>query len=114
LATGAASGIGRACAVAFAAAGADVYGVGRAADPAEQVGAEQVAAETGGACLVADLSGPAAVDAPPADADIVVDNAGLQHLAPVAHEFPPERFTLSQRVMVEAPFPIPRRTLPHM
>lgn len=30
------------------------------------------------------------------------------------HEFPPERFALIQRVMVEAPFRILRRTLPHM
>ncbi|MCL2731289.1 MAG: 3-hydroxybutyrate dehydrogenase [Actinomycetia bacterium] len=106
--TGAASGIGRACAVAFAQAGAAVYVVDRAADAAKEV-----AAEIGGTCLVTDLSDPAAVDALPADADIVVNNAGLQHVAPV-HEFPPERFALIQRVMVEAPFRILRRTLPHM
>ncbi|SEO68699.1 3-hydroxybutyrate dehydrogenase [Actinacidiphila rubida] len=108
LVTGAASGIGRACAVAFAEAGAAVYVVDRAADAAKEV-----AAEIGGTCLVADLSDPDAVDALPADADIVVNNAGLQHIAPV-HEFPPERFQLIQRVMVEAPFRILRRTLPHM
>jgi 3-hydroxybutyrate dehydrogenase len=106
--TGAASGIGRACAIAFAEAGASVYVVDRAADAARKV-----AAGIGGICLVADLSDPAAVDALPADSDIVVNNAGLQHVAPV-HEFPPERFTLIQRVMVEAPFRILRRTLPHM
>jgi 3-hydroxybutyrate dehydrogenase len=106
--TGAASGIGRACAVAFAEAGAAVYVVDRAAQAAKDV-----AAEIGGTCLVADLSDPEAVDGLPADADIVVNNAGLQHVAPV-HEFPPDRFTLIQRVMVEAPFRILRRTLPHM
>jgi 3-hydroxybutyrate dehydrogenase len=94
--------------VAFAAAGATVYVVDRAPDAAKEV-----AAEIGGICLVADLSYADAVDALPADADIVVNNAGLQHIAPV-HEFPPERFTLIQRVMVEAPFRILRRTLPHM
>lgn len=108
LVTGAASGIGRACAVAFAEAGAAVYVVDIAADAAEEV-----AAETGGTALVTDLSDPDAVDALPDDADIVVNNAGLQHIAPV-HEFPPQRFTLIQRVMVEAPFRILRRTLPHM
>jgi 3-hydroxybutyrate dehydrogenase len=108
LVTGAASGIGRACAVALAEAGAAVYVVDRAADAAKEV-----AAVIGGTCLVADLSDPDAVDALPADADIVVNNAGLQHIAPV-HEFPPERFALIQRVMVEAPFRILRRTLPHM
>ncbi|RAJ43553.1 3-hydroxybutyrate dehydrogenase [Kitasatospora sp. SolWspMP-SS2h] len=108
LVTGAASGIGRACAEAFAAAGAHVYVVDLAAGPAEEL-----AARIGGTAHVADLSDPEAVEALPADADIVVNNAGLQHVAPV-HEFPVERFTLIQRVMVEAPFRILRRTLPHM
>ncbi|SEG15405.1 3-hydroxybutyrate dehydrogenase [Actinacidiphila yanglinensis] len=108
LVTGAASGIGRACAVALAEAGAAVYVVDRAADAARRV-----AAEIGGTCVVADLADPDAVDALPDDADIVVNNAGLQHIAPI-HEFPPERFTHIQRVMVEAPFRILRRTLPQM
>ncbi|WP_457033872.1 3-hydroxybutyrate dehydrogenase [Kitasatospora sp. P5_F3] len=108
LVTGAASGIGRACAEAFAAAGARVYIVDLAAEPAKEL-----AARIGGEAIVADLSDPAAVDALPDDADIVVNNAGLQHVAPV-HEFPPDRFALIQRVMVEAPFRILRRTLPHM
>ena len=108
LVTGAASGIGRACAVAFAEAGATVHVVDIAAEAAKTV-----AAEIGGICWVTDLSDPDAVDALPDDADIVVNNAGLQHIAPV-HEFPPDRFTLIQRVMVEAPFRILRRTLPHM
>ncbi|MEU8514195.1 3-hydroxybutyrate dehydrogenase [Kitasatospora sp. NPDC048722] len=108
LVTGAASGIGRACAEALAGAGARVYVVDLAAEPAREL-----AARIGGRAVVADLADPQAVDALPADADIVVNNAGLQHVAPV-HEFPPERFSLIQRVMVEAPFRILRRTLPHM
>ncbi|MFF3070276.1 3-hydroxybutyrate dehydrogenase [Kitasatospora sp. NPDC057904] len=108
LVTGAASGIGRACAEALAGAGARVYVVDLAAEPAREL-----AARIGGHAVVADLADPQAVDALPADADIVVNNAGLQHVAPV-HEFPPERFSLIQRVMVEAPFRILRRTLPHM
>ncbi|MER7668920.1 3-hydroxybutyrate dehydrogenase [Kitasatospora sp. NPDC096128] len=108
LVTGAASGIGRACAEALAEAGARVYVVDLAAGPAREL-----ADRIGGRAVVADLADPEAVDALPADADIVVNNAGLQHLAPV-HEFPVERFTLMQRVMVEAPFRILRRTLPHM
>ncbi|MEV7600315.1 3-hydroxybutyrate dehydrogenase [Kitasatospora sp. NPDC089797] len=108
LVTGAASGIGRACAEALAGAGARVYVVDLAAGPAREL-----ADRIGGHAIVADLADPAAVDALPADADIVVNNAGLQHVAPV-HEFPVERFTLIQRVMVEAPFRILRRTLPHM
>ncbi|MEU1296844.1 3-hydroxybutyrate dehydrogenase [Streptomyces sp. NPDC005840] len=108
LVTGAAGGIGRACAEGFAAAGAHVYVVDRIAGAAEEV-----AASIGGTAVVADLSEAEAVDALPDDADIVVNNAGLQHVAPL-HEFPPERFALIQRVMVEAPFRILHRTLPHM
>ncbi|MFE9424686.1 3-hydroxybutyrate dehydrogenase [Kitasatospora sp. NPDC006697] len=108
LVTGAASGIGRACARAFAEAGAHVYVVDLAGEAAERV-----AAEVGGTALVVDLSVAEAVEGLPADADIVVNNAGLQHVAPI-HDFPPERFTLIQRVMVEAPFRIVRRTLPAM
>ncbi|MER5845640.1 3-hydroxybutyrate dehydrogenase [Streptomyces sp. NPDC002012] len=108
LVTGAASGIGRACAQALAAAGAHVHVVDKAADAAKDL-AEAI----GGTAWVVDLSVPDAVDTLPADADIVVNNAGLQHVAPV-HEFPPDRFALIQRVMAEAPFRILRRTLPGM
>jgi 3-hydroxybutyrate dehydrogenase len=106
--TGGASGIGRACAFALAAAGAKVQVVDLAAEAAAEV-----AAEIGGTALVADLADPAAVDALPTEVDVVVNNAGLQHVAPV-QDFPPEKFALIQRVMVEAPFRILRRTLPHM
>ncbi|MCC9309806.1 3-hydroxybutyrate dehydrogenase [Kitasatospora sp. RB6PN24] len=108
LVTGAAGGIGRACAQALAAAGASVHVVDVAADAAVAV-----AAEIGGIAQIVDLSDPAAVETLPTEVDIVVNNAGLQHVAPV-QEFPPERFALIQRVMVEAPFRILRRTLPHM
>ncbi|MEV4614231.1 3-hydroxybutyrate dehydrogenase [Kitasatospora sp. NPDC049258] len=108
LVTGAAAGIGRACAEALAEAGARVYVVDLSADAAAEV-----AGRIGGIACVADLADPAAVDALPDDADIVVNNAGLQHIAPL-HEFPVERFTQIQRVMVEAPFRILRHTLPHM
>ncbi|RKE17296.1 3-hydroxybutyrate dehydrogenase [Streptomyces sp. TLI_171] len=108
LVTGAASGIGRACAVALAEAGAHVYVVDLAADAAKEL-----AAEIGGTAHTADLSDQEAVDGLPADADIVVNNAGLQFVAPI-HDFPVERFTTIQRIMVEAPFRIVRRTLPHM
>jgi 3-hydroxybutyrate dehydrogenase len=44
---------------------------------------------------------------------VLVNNAGFQHVAPL-QEFPPERFSQMLRVMVEAPFRIVRRALPHM
>ncbi len=108
LVTGAASGIGESCAAALAAAGAAVRVVDRNAE-----GAERVARRIGGTAHVVDLSDPDAVDTLPDDADIVVNNAGLQHVAAV-EDFPPERFALIHRVMVEAPFRILRRTLPGM
>ncbi|MDF3289313.1 3-hydroxybutyrate dehydrogenase [Streptomyces silvisoli] len=108
LVTGGASGIGRACAIAFAAAGARVHVVDRAGEAARLV-----ADETGGTAHVVDLADPDVVDTLPDDADIVVNNAGSQHVAPL-QDFPPERFAVMQRVMVETPFRILRRTLPHM
>ncbi|MFI7503346.1 SDR family oxidoreductase [Streptomyces sp. NPDC049687] len=98
----------RACAKALAEAGAFVYVVDMA-----KAAADQVAEEIGGSACVCDLSDPASFDALPVDVDIVVNNAGLQYVAPL-HDFPPERFTLIQKVMVEAPFRIIRHTLPHM
>ena len=44
---------------------------------------------------------------------MLVNNAGLQHVAPIP-EFDPERFSLILRVMLEAPFRLARRVLPHM
>lgn len=108
LVTGAASGIGRACARALASAGAHVHVVDKAGEAAKGL-----AEEIGGTAWVVDLSDPAVVDTLPADVDVVVNNAGLQHVAPV-HAFPPDRFALIQRVMVETPFRILRRTLPGM
>jgi 3-hydroxybutyrate dehydrogenase len=106
--TGGASGIGRACARRLAAAGAHVVVVDISAD-----GAKAAADESGGEYLVADLSDPDVADTLPLTADIVVNNAGLQHVAPV-HEFPPEEFGKILRLMVETPFRLIRRLLPGM
>ncbi|MFF0273171.1 3-hydroxybutyrate dehydrogenase [Streptomyces sp. NPDC004330] len=108
LVTGGGSGIGRACVLALARAGAFVHVVDRDADAAVAV------AETaGGRAQVADLADPDAIALLPTEIDILVNNAGLQHVAPLT-EFPPERFELIQKVMVTAPFLLMRRTLPHM
>ncbi|MFD0822000.1 3-hydroxybutyrate dehydrogenase [Micromonospora zhanjiangensis] len=108
LVTGGGSGIGRACAVRLAAAGAAVVVVDRNVEAAEAV-----AAECGGRAEVDDLADRDAVDRLDGAVDIVVNNAGLQHVAPVP-EFPAERFAYIHRVMVEAPFLLIRRALPHM
>ncbi|KAA2261164.1 3-hydroxybutyrate dehydrogenase [Solihabitans fulvus] len=108
LVTGAASGIGRACAIALADAGAKVHVVDR-----DAAGAVEVAKLVGGTPHVVDLADADLVDSLPRDVDVLVNNAGLQHVAPI-DEFPPERFALIQQVMVTAPFLLMRHCLPHM
>jgi 3-hydroxybutyrate dehydrogenase len=107
--TGAASGIGRACAHRLAAEGAAVVVLDRDADAAATV-----AKEIGDARSIAvDLSDLDAIDALDVDPDIIVNNAGIQHVAPI-EQFPPETFSLILRLMVEAPFRVVRRALPGM
>ncbi|MBB6344997.1 3-hydroxybutyrate dehydrogenase [Nonomuraea muscovyensis] len=108
LVTGGGSGIGAACARRLAAGGATVVVVDRSAEAAGKV-----AAEIGGSAVVADLGDPDFAGDLPPDADIVVNNAGFQHVAPI-EDFPPEVFAGMLRVMVEAPFLIARRVLPGM
>ncbi len=108
LVTGAASGIGRACAGRLARAGAAVTVVDLNGDAAREV-----AEEFGGKAVQADLSNYEELDGLEVDAEIVVNNAGLQHVAAV-EEFPPERFSMILRVMLEAPFRIVHKALPGM
>jgi 3-hydroxybutyrate dehydrogenase len=108
LVTGAASGIGAACARRLAAAGAKVTVLDLDSD-----GAERVAGEVGGTALVADLAAPRDWDGLDLAADVLVNNAGMQHVAPV-EEFPPERFAAMVAVMLEAPFRLARAVLPGM
>jgi 3-hydroxybutyrate dehydrogenase len=108
LITGGGSGIGKACAVRLAHDGADVVLLDRDAEAAKAV-----AAEVGGTAVTVDLSDLDAVDALDLAVDVLVNNAGLQHVAPV-HEFPVERFSYILRLMVEAPFRLARGALPHM
>ena len=102
--TGGASGIGRACAVWLAQAGASVVVLDRD---------EAAAKEVAGQFDAVDLTDLAAVDRLGLDADILVNNAGIQHVAPV-EQFPPEQFSLMLRLMVEAPFRLVRQCLPGM
>jgi 3-hydroxybutyrate dehydrogenase len=108
LVSGAASGIGAACARALAGAGAFVI----AAD-LDGPGATALAAELGGESWRVDLTDVAALEGLRLDVDILVNNAGIQHVAPV-EEFPPDMFRRILQLMVEAPFLLARAALPHM
>jgi 3-hydroxybutyrate dehydrogenase len=110
LVTGAASGIGRACAEALASAGAHVVAVDLDAAALEALSASGPDAFETRAMDLADLD---ALSTLPTDVDILVNNAGIQHVAPV-HEFPVEQFDLIQRLMLASPFRLIRQSLPHM
>ena len=106
LVTGAASGIGRACAARLVAAGARVVAADKDAEALRALDLDVERVEV-------DLADLDAVDRLDLAVDIVVNNAGLQHVAPI-EKFPPERFSYLLRVMLEAPFRIVRGALPHM
>ena len=106
--TGSASGIGRACAQRLSRAGAAVTVLALNGDDARKV-----ADTIGGEAVQADLSDYEVLDGLEVEADILVNNAGLQHVDAV-QDFPPERFSMILRVMLEAPFRIVHKALPGM
>ncbi|TCO32881.1 3-hydroxybutyrate dehydrogenase [Kribbella steppae] len=77
------------------------------------VGAKRVAEKVGGRAEVVDLGDLEAVDALGLRCDVLVNNAGLQHISPI-EDFSPDQFSLMLRVMLEAPFRLTRQVLPDM
>ncbi len=113
LVTGAAGGIGRACVLRLAAAGAKVRAVDR-----DAAGLEALAAPAAGLPgtvepHVLDLTDLDAAEQAAAGTDILVNNAGLQLVSPL-EDFPPDVFHTVLTVMLEAPFRLVRGALPHM
>ncbi|HET6827005.1 MAG TPA: 3-hydroxybutyrate dehydrogenase [Amnibacterium sp.] len=106
--TGAASGIGEATARALAAVGAHVVVADLDGD-----GASRVAAEIGGEAWQVDLSKPADLDELTLDADVLVNNAGVQTVSPI-EEFDPARWRFIVDLMLVAPFALVRAALPAM
>ncbi|MGW4022397.1 3-hydroxybutyrate dehydrogenase [Streptomyces sp. NPDC005009] len=113
LVTGAAGGIGRACVLRLAAAGAKVRAVDRDAAGLEALA--EAARDAGGAVEphVLDLTDLDAAELAAAGTDVLVNNAGLQLVRPI-EEFPPDVFHTVLTVMLEAPFRLIRGALPHM
>ena len=113
LVTGAAGGIGRACTLRLAAAGAKVRAVDMEA-PGLAALAEQ-AQDLAGTVEphVLDLTDLDAAEHAAAGTDVLVNNAGLQLVRPI-EEFPPDVFHTVLTVMLEAPFRLIRGALPHM
>jgi 3-hydroxybutyrate dehydrogenase len=108
LVTGGAAGIGLACARRLAALGAEVVVADR-----DAAGAERAAAEVGGSSWTVDLADTAALAGERLEVDVIVNNAGIQHVSPI-EEFPPETFATIVKVMLEAPFLLVRAALPYM
>jgi len=111
LITGAGSGIGLAMARAFAREGARVV-------LHDLKDASKLAEELGGVFLQADLSRPEEVEALGQRAaelgvDVLVNNAGFQHIDPV-EEFPLETWQKMIQVMLTAPFQLIKALLPGM
>lgn len=122
LITGSTSGIGAACATALAAQGARVMinGFG----DADGIEAQRQALETtsGDRALWsgADMTKPDEIAAMVAlchaelgGPDILINNAGIQHVAPV-DEFPIEKWDMLIALLLSAPFHAMRAALPHM
>jgi 3-hydroxybutyrate dehydrogenase len=120
--TGSTSGIGLGIAHAFAAAGANVVlnGFGQPSDI--ETTRQQIASNFNVQALFspADMTKPAAIDAMiqlTADAfgrlDVLVNNAGIQHVAPV-DEFPPEKWNAILAINLSSAFHTTRRALPIM
>lgn len=108
LITGGASGIGAAVARRLAADGLEVVVADR-----DESAATALAEELGGRTWVADLSDTAALEDLSLECDVLVNNAGVQRVAPI-HELDPADFRLIHRLMLEAPFLLVRAALPHM
>lgn len=119
LVTGAATGIGRATALAAAVNG--LTAVGLDINQAEGMRTQQMAAELGGRMVFVscDLTDDKAIEEAVAQAaslgaiKYLANIAGLQHIDSVEN-FPMEKYDLMQRIMLRAPFLLSKLVIPHI
>lgn len=120
--TGSTSGIGLGIAKALAAEGADVVLNGFGEAPALEQLRKDIAKEHGVTVSLsgADMMKPTEITGMVETAtrehghvDIVVNNAGIQHVAPV-HEFPIDKWDAVLAINLTAPFLVTRAVLPQM
>ena len=108
LITGAGSGIGRSCAIAFLEAGAEVLAVDSNAQSLSEL-ESQFKVKT----MVVDLSKPDEHFPNPLEIDILINNAGVQHVSPI-EEFPIAQADMMFSLMLRTPFFLTQKVLPHM
>lgn len=120
--TGSTSGIGRAIAAALAEAGARVTINGIESETEGEAIARELADAHGVEVRFsgADMTQPDEIRGMVDDAvaafgrlDIVVNNAGIQHTAPI-EEFPVEKWDAIQSIMLDSAFHTIQRAIPHM
>lgn len=75
--------------------------------------AEDVAQKLGGTAWAVDLADTKSLEELSIDTDILINNAGVQRVAPI-HEYDPEAWRLIHRLMLESPFLLIRAALPGM
>ena len=107
LITGAGSGIGKACVKEFAEAGAKIIAVDRDEMALAKLASGQIKT------LVADLTVPERYFPENLEVDILINNAGVQHVSPI-EDFPLEQADLMLSLMLRTPFYLTQKVLPHM
>jgi|SRR5690554_5019190 len=114
LITGAGSGIGKGLALALAAEGHAILVTDLRQQAADEVASEIQAAGGEARALTLDVSDLDSIEALDGErVDVLINNAGLQHVAPL-EDFPPEKFDQLIQVMLTGAAMLTRALLPGM
>ncbi|OIH82471.1 3-hydroxybutyrate dehydrogenase [Arthrobacter sp. UCD-GKA] len=108
LVTGGAGGLGAAMARTLAGQGAHLVVADR-----DGAAADALAREINGETWEMDFLDTAALESPRLEVDVLINNAGVQTIAPI-QDFEPAAFRRILTLMLEVPFLLTRAALPHM